>query len=429
MLTHLRSKIIFMISWFIPILASSLYERVDHNVVNLTMVASILLGLVYFILIKNKVLVNANSLMLIILVYGFALFSSISEYTEIIFFISYALLVHLISYNYPQQIFRQYLVVCSTIGILTIVDIIIYNLSGSPFIMRTDIHSVSDIVLRSSTIFDEPLAQAIFTGPAFYMYMHIKLFNSESIYLRTYRGFWLMIAVAYLATFSLTAYIIFVLFVVIAFINKKKISFRALLSGAFIISVLYGFGITAEFTNRIDLLIAHVVTPDNGSASAAATLYANYDVIANSKLHDILSGVGYYNVSDTFKYYLSLSNHHEYYQSIGVYEHERYSPSGILHILYGYGLILILFMCFLVYKILNNLQDKTFPLIVLFVIFISILKTSHNIGEQTYIFLFFGLIWASCDLRTSRKPLPQDAIYATNVSCTRRTICSTAMLR
>ena len=171
------SKIVIFISWFIPIIAAASYERVDPKVINCAIVLSIILGLFFLIFILRIWTVNKYAFFLAVFMYGLAWFSNLEQYTEIVFFLSYVLLVHLIGYNFPRLLYRQYLAVCYLIVIIAIVDLVSFNTLGSVIIGRTDIHSVNEFLPRISGFFDEPTHQAIFLGPAlFYLLPNIHTF-------------------------------------------------------------------------------------------------------------------------------------------------------------------------------------------------------------------------------------------------------------
>ena len=139
------SKIVIFISWFTPIIAAANYERVDPKLINSVIVLSTILGLFFLIFILRIWTANKYAVYLAVFMYGFAWISSFEQYTEIVFFISYVLLVHLIGYNFPRLLFRQYMAVCHLVVIITFVNLVSHNTLGYEIISSSKhvIHGVN----------------------------------------------------------------------------------------------------------------------------------------------------------------------------------------------------------------------------------------------------------------------------------------------
>jgi len=235
------SKTVIFISLFIPIIAAASYERVDPKVINCAIVLSIIIGLFFLIFILRIQTANKYAFFLAVFMYGFAWFSNLEQYIEIVLFVSYALLVHLIGYNFPRLLYKQYLAVCYLIVIITIVDLLSFSTLGSVIIGRTDIRPVSELIPRISGFFDEPTHQAIFLGPALFYFLPNILSGNKAI-TKSNQISGIFILMAYLFTFSVTGYFMLVCFIVYLVIKKRKISLLGLVIMLAVIYGVVGFG-------------------------------------------------------------------------------------------------------------------------------------------------------------------------------------------
>ena len=207
---HKFTQLVIFLAWFLPIIASASYERIDADVINYTIVLSIVTGLFFLFVVLRINNVSKNTYYVLLFIYGFAWLSDLNEYTEIIVFSSYALLAHLIGYNFPKLLYKQYLMVCYLIGIIAIVDLVSFNTMGATMIGRSDINPFNEYFPRISTFFDEPSGQAMFLGPALF-YLLSGIISVSKTRTKDNWSLTILILVAYLLPFSFTAY--FMLFV------------------------------------------------------------------------------------------------------------------------------------------------------------------------------------------------------------------------
>lgn len=390
------TQVVIFISWFTNIFASSLYDRVDPKLINCAIVLSITLGLFFLIFVLRLRIWNVNkyAFFLAVFAYGFAWFSSFDRYTEIVLFLSYALLVYLIGYNFPRLLYKQYLAVCYLIVIITIVDIVSYIALGSTMIGSPEIRHVSEFIPRISGFFDEPTDQAIFLGPAlFYLLPNILSVNKNGA--KSNRTSVILILMSYLFTFSVTAYFMLLVFILYYLIKNRKMSLVGLLVILTVISGIVFSGVSDMFTHKLRSTYDRNMYDADSATTAGTTIIALRDIITNTNAFDLILGVGYYNVYTLLPTYLKGSELEAYYASIGYFDENGFATNGIVHMLYAYGLLGISLIFYFLWRSFKCSRDKHLSIVIILTVILSMVKMSHMINDSTYIFLVFGLYWSS----------------------------------
>ena len=405
---HKFTQLVIFLAWFLPIIASASYERIDADVINYTIVLSIATGLFFLFVVLRINNVSKNTYYVLLFIYGFAWLSDLNEYTEIIVFSSYALLAHLIGYNFPKLLYKQYLMVCYLIGIMAIVDLVSFNTMGATMIGRSDINPFNEYFPRISTFFDEPSGQAMFLGPALF-YLLSGIISVSKTRTKDNWSLTILILVAYLLPFSLTAYfMLFVFFLYFLIIHRS--SYKTIL---FALILIFAAVSSADISNMIidksNTAISRDIYYDNyGVSTSGAGLIALRDILSNTGVFDILVGLGYYNTFTVLPQYLAGSELELYYRSVGFFD--NFASVGLVHLLYGYGLPGISVIIYFLWRSFKNLPDKPLALATIFVVILSMVKSPQSIGESMFIFFVFGLYWSAGPTRTAYMPVKTQLI-------------------
>lgn len=391
---NIFSKIIIFIVWFIPIIGAASYDRVDHQLINFTISISIIFGLSFLLFISRKLGANKHALFIALFIYVCALFSNFNQYTEILFFLSYVLLVHLIGYNFPKLLCKQYFGVCYLIVVLTIIDMIWFYIFGMPIIGRPEIGAVNAFLPRISGFFDEPTHQAIFLGPALF-YLLYNRFLVKKKRKRNNVISEILILTAYLLTFSLTAYFMLLMFILYFLLVNRRMSIVGLL---LISLVIFGSVFTVDlrkmFTCKLRSAYDRSMYVGYSKSIGGAHFIALADIVTNTRPFDLLVGVGYYNVYTLLPTYLVGSDLEAYYESVGYFDENSFSTNGIAHMFYAYGVGGIILIFYLLVRSLNRSRDRNLSVAILLTIILSMLKMPNIIGYSVYIFFGFGLFWS-----------------------------------
>lgn len=391
---NIFSKIIIFLVWFIPIIGAASYDRVDHQLINFTISISIIFGLSFLLLISRKLGANKYALFMALFIYVCALFSNLNQYTEILFFLSYVLLVHLIGYNFPKLLFKQYFGVCRLVVILTIIDMIWFYIFGMPIIGRPGIGAVNAFLPRISGFFDEPTHQAIFLGPAVFYLLYNRLLIKKKRQ-KSNLIFEILILAAFLLTFSLTGFFMLLIFILYFLFKNRRMS----IAGLLLISVVV-FGsvavveVRSMFAYKVRSAFDRSMYGSPGKSISGGDFIALGDIISNTNPFDFVIGVGYYNVYTLLPTYLVGSDLEAYYESKGYFDENSFSTNGIAHMFYAYGVGGIILIFYLLVRSLNRSRDRNLSVAILLTIILSMLKMPNIIGYSVYIFFGFGLFWS-----------------------------------
>ncbi len=382
------TNIVILMGWMGPIIASQQYGRFEiHGVstvyVKLMLSLSIIMCLAYFILfLKKHNAANKYALALLLFIYIHALLSNVTEYTQVIFYAVYAYLVHMIGYNYPKVLFRQYITMCKIICGLVIVDYIAYLLIGNTLILWRPTDLVSGIP-RIHSFFDEPFHQASFLMPALLWY----LFGNK----KRDRVTLFLLLFPYLATLSTAAILLLVFPTAYFYFIKQRITVIRLIS-VLIISLII---ITISGPYMISKLstVTNIEFYENyKKVSSGANYVALYDIVRNARVQDIILGVGYFNVGDVMADYLVFSNLSNYYSIMGYYDGDFVS-FGLISILFSYGLIGVLLMWYFIHNMYRSPRELRLSTFTVWAILLSLAKISHTLGNLILILFLFGLFW------------------------------------
>lgn len=386
------TDIMILIGWLVPIFVSPQYGRFEFAGWNVIYVKIVLAGApiicwAYFMLfLKNSSVVNKYAIALLLFIYIHALLSDVTEYAQILFFALYAFVVHMIGYNYPKVIFRQYITACKVIAVLLVVDYLAYYLTGSALFLWRNPEIISGIP-RMHTIFDEPFHQACFVMPA--LFWHLFVDDQKN-----YRTLFILLFV-YLSTLSVAAILFLLVPVVYFYMFKKKITLFRLCS-TLIVSLLI-IAVSGSF------ILGKLKTATNvefyntyNKISSGINYIATVDIIRNTHVQDILLGVGYFNVGNLFADYLVSAPLARYYEFLGYYEGDFVS-FGLVCILYSYGLIGIAAMWYLIYKTYKSPRRPKLASTTIWAMLLVFFYSSHTIANYTVIFFLFGLFWGIPD--------------------------------
>ena len=376
--------------WFLPIFFAPQFEGftkygIDLVYAKVFYVLPVILGVGIFggaILLKKNIIANKYGLALILFIYGHSLLSNVGKFEEVIYFSLYALMVHFIGYNYPKILFQQYFVICGAIVFFVLVDYFVFAKTEHTLFNWHTIGTVSGIV-RAHTFFNEPSHQAGFLMPA----LLYRLFNNRERF-----DIWLIaLLFAYLATFSVAAFILLLLPVIFYYISKRNFSYVRLLY-LFVICIVI-VTISGEFIFEKLMSSFNIEMYLNSEKVSSGTNYITMrDIAKNTNLADVFWGVGYYNVGNLFSNYLNSSDLAKYFYSQGFYEGD-YTSIAILRLIYGFGILGMVIIYFLVKKMYRYSNEVQISIIVIVTLILSFVRETHCLNELVFIFFFFGLFW------------------------------------
>jgi len=414
--TSHTTKIIIFIAWlfpifFIPQVQGFLNYGWDVAYAKTAYVLPVFLGVAFFvplILLGKKMPVNRYALALLLFIYGHTLLSDVGEYVQVFYFALYGLVVHLIGYNYPKVLFRQYFAVCGFIAALVVADYLKYYITGSTICNWHRLTVLSGIP-RIHTFFNEPAHLAVFLMPALFY----RLFCDR-------KGFdvWLAVLLfAYLATLSVMAIVLLTVVVTYYYIGKRRISIPGLFVGFVVSMVVINLGgdfILSKLSTTTNVAMYYNRTKGTSGSNYIAMI----DIAKNTELNDLVFGVGYFNVGMLFADYLKQSNLSSYYFSQGFYEGD-YTSSALVRWLYSFGVLGEVVIWFLVIQMLRSSKKSLISIIVIVCIILVSIKESHALDNLVFLFFFFGLFWGNG--RRNRKALQLESnwqgAHSTEIPC------------
>ncbi len=302
--------------------------------------------------------------------------------------------------NKYQLILSQYLWTCKLIALLAFVDFASFFILGD-FLISWREPSVNMYLPRSQTIFDEPSHQVFYLLPA--LIYHIKLYLENRVRMR------LMIVYLFpfLMTVSATAAISLTL-VTTYFIIKMTGKWRLKIFIALSVFIFYYI-----FFDQIFFKINNIFHPEyfndprHGVKSSAMYLMI-LDVMNSASVMDYLFGVGYYNTGEELVKYLDDAYLMDYYIRTGIFDegvnkwgvrNTGFVGNGASRILFGYGIIVLSIISFLIYKSKKNISGNYLSSFIVFSLFIMWLKAPQVIASPLAIFFLFGLYQAKENIR------------------------------
>jgi len=402
--TNHTTNIIIFIAWFFPIFFAVQSKGFGYYGFNLVIakafyVIPALLGLAFFaamFLLRKNISVNKYAFLLLIFLYGSALLSDVGEYVQVFYFVLYGLVVSLIGYNYPKIIFRQYIIVCWVIVALAVVDYFKYYVTGSTIFHWHALGIIPPGILRSHTFFNEPAHQAGFLMPAllYFLFSEHKRSNVKIP----------LLLFAYFSTFSVGAIVVLIV-PIIYYLYKKKISFLnvfvlfvvisglVLLSGDFIMSKLESAVYTERYYSSTNI-------------SSGANYIAIRDIAQNTRLADLVFGVGYYNVGTLFADYLKSAELGLYYFSQRFYDGD-YTSTTIIRLIYSFGILGGVIIVGLVKLFFRSTRDPLLSTITVVSLILLSIKNTHALDDLVLIFFLFGLFWGDGEERILKRDMNQ----------------------
>jgi hypothetical protein len=393
MVKHFRGTFLFL-SWALVIFATSWTERISVNfshpgAVKYLMILGLVIG-IGTVLIYCKRIILFPTVFLIFIPIAIRMFiSDPSEFQSILYMVSYAIIVYNISKRYPLLIFKQYMLVCVIIGVLSVVDFCAFFLIDE-FIISQYTSNHFEGIPRISTIFDEMSHQAYFVMPA----VVLSLIDGNTKHR-------ILLMFALFSTFSVSAFFVFVPITIIALITRKrgssysKMNPYVFLTGLIIFLVAVYVSHDYIFSKLINLFIGidEFATLDYASSTSVMVLYSSYDLITNTDLFDLMVGGGYYNNGLDLIGSLSNSVLYDAYLKIGLLD--NVAGNAYANMIVNFGLL----HCFIILMILiigiRYSRDRTIYILALLVMFGQMIHNPHTVLYSTYIFLIAGLAWTT----------------------------------
>ncbi|MFC1652368.1 hypothetical protein ACFL3F_01480 [Planctomycetota bacterium] len=390
--TSIRNIIIFAI-WFLPIFFAPqsqgfLQYGLGLSLAKASYVIPVILGIFFLAHVFFKganVLVNKYGFALLLFIYAHTFFSDVGECSQVFYFLMYGAFVHIIGYNYPKTLFRQYLFSCKMISTLVVVDFIKYFTTGS---MVCHWHALGKVggIPRIHTFFNEPAHQATFLMPAV---LYLLFCNRKGFH----RGLAVLLF-AYLATFSVGAIVFLIIPVSFYYLRnmfRRTIRFKELLLGVAVGAFV--FAVAGEFMfEKLGTALNTEMYYNTTKVSSGANVIAMIDIVANTKLTDLVLGVGYYNVGTLFAEYLESSNLYSYFLSQGFFDGD-YTSCALVRMLYAFGLLGVALILLMVRKIYASSRDTLLATVVIVALILFSSKETHALNNLVFIFFFFGLFW------------------------------------
>lgn len=375
-----------LIFWFLPIFVSMLTFRLKEfglaDYISYVQLLLVLSGL-FYLLMQSKIVHFSLRVLFILLSLAFnMLYSDIGEYQLVIFLVGYALMTHMIVKKNPHEIWSQYNFVCLVVAWLTIIDFVSFFILGD-FIISYRTPEVIGIGLpRINTTFDEMSHQAFFLMPAAIFSL---VYNTKNRYL---------LILSVLLTMSVAALLLFSV-AILVYLRKKLLQNLISLSPVIVIIGLALFlGSDFIIQKVMDIFVYNdLISGESTKKISAANILLGIEIFKAISLTDLFFGYGYFGLAENIPRILYDSNLYPYFESTEMFEDPQ--SVGIVNLVLYFGLFQCCLIVFVLFKAKKYVNDVWLYKVVIFVVFLSMIKNSHTVGYLVHMFFVFGLSWAS----------------------------------
>jgi hypothetical protein len=375
-----------LIFWFLPIFVSMSTFRLKEfgltDYISYMQLLLILLGLFYLLMQSTTVRFSLRVLFILLTLAFNMLYSDVSEYQLVVFLVGYAFMTHMIAKKNPHEIWSQYTFVCLVVVWLTIIDFFSFFILGD-FIISSRTPEVIGIGLpRINTIFDEMSHQAFFLMPAA---MFSLIYNTKNRYL-------LLLSV--LLTMSVAALLLFSV-AILVYLRKKLLHNLISLSPVIVIVGLALFlGSDFIIQKVIDIFVFdNLISGQQTKKISAANILLGIEIFKTISLTDLFFGYGYFGLAENVPRLLYDSNLYPYFESTEMLQDPQ--SVGIVNLVLYFGLFQCFLMVLVLFKAKKYVNDVWLYKVVIFVVFLSLIKNSHTVDYLVHMFFVFGLSWAS----------------------------------
>lgn len=382
----LIKKSYLMIFWFFPIFVAMSTLRLKGfglaDYISYVQLLLVLLGLFYLFIQSSTVRFSFSVLFLLLLLAFNMLYSDIREYQLVAFLVGYALMTHMIVKKNPHEIWSQYNFVCLVIVWLTITDFISFFILGN-FIISARTPEVIEIGLpRINTIFDEMSHQAFFLMPAA---IFSVVYNTKNRYL-------LLLSV--LLTMSVAALLLFSVALLVYLRKKLLRNLISLCPVIVIVGLALYFGSSFITQKVLDIFeYNHLISGEYTKKVSAANILLGIEIFKTISLTDLFFGYGYFGLAENVPQLLYDSNLYPYFELTEMLQDPE--SVGIVNLILYFGLFNCCLMVLVLFKAKKYVNDVWLYKVVIFVVFLSLIKNSHTVDYLVHMFFVFGLSWAS----------------------------------
>jgi len=398
------SNLLIFISWFGLILITNLYSRFYYyglsiNFAKLLIFISLFVGLSLFL--KEKVIrLNTNVLAAIAIIYLHAMFSDHTKIAVLSYSAFYCMLIHYLSVNWYQIIFKQYLWTCKLIAFFALVDFLSFNLLGDFIFAFRDpryglcVSNWCQYFPQIMTIFDEPSHMVFYLLPSFMYYLSSYLEKNENLL------YFLIIFLSLISTLSTTSVIVISLVSFFYFFRVRRLLFKKIVMLLLFILIAYIF--SESYIWKIQYIFMENWNSKTFTFSSSAPYRMLIDSLNGAAINNFIIGSGLYNVNQVLINLLDDPNMMSYYLSEGIldintgpYEKntgDGWPGVGLIRLLFGYGIVLLLLISTLLYCGKLKEASSNIGFAAIFTVFLMWLKIVATIELPLAIFFIFGLV-------------------------------------
>jgi len=137
----------------------------------------------------------------------------------------------------------------------------------------------------------------------------------------------------------------------------------------------------------------NLISGESTKKISAANILLGIEIFKAISLTDLFFGYGYFGLAENIPRILYDSNLYPYFESTEMFEDPQ--SVGIVNLVLYFGLFQCCLIVFVLFKAKKYVNDVWLYKVVIFVVFLSMIKNSHTVGYLVHMFFVFGLSWAS----------------------------------
>ncbi len=385
----LIKKPYLMIFWFLPIFNGmytvSYAEIGISDYIPYVQLGLVLLGLFYLFIKLTTARLSFSVLFILLLLATNMLYSDIGEYQLVAYIMGYALMVHMLAKKYPYEIWSQYYFICLVIAWLSIIDLISFFILGDFIISYRTPEVMVNGVPRINTIFDEMSHQAFFMMPAVIFSL---VNNSKMRYL---------LLIGLLSTMSVAALLLFSA-ALLLYMRKKLLHNIIRIIPVIMIVVLALFLNSEYIISKMGPIFSNesLISGQQTKSVSATNILLGIEMLKAISLNDLFFGYGYFGLQENIPQLIRNSDFYPYFEIVGILDDPE--SVGVVDLVLYFGLFICCLVALVLFKVKKYANDVWLYKLAIFIVFLSLIKSSHTIEYLVHLFFMFGLSWASTRL-------------------------------